>query len=331
MIKLSQVNKYTEIPCVIDEIEEQVEHEIEKNFSSSIHFDDVIVTRHPRKIKIWDIKNLPKINLISSFDIDWEGSFIKKEGDLIYLGQKKAIKIVDVSNLKKPILVRTVTFPKDQGNYVNFYVLEGIIYVMIDKAIYTVDQTNTISKVIDLSNEYEMMFNYPMDIKVNKNKLYMAFRHCGLYVYERSELDQSYEFQSNHKPVNGYTPTYMQWLNPEESILLIGNDNVVKYDLTNSKKLKRFKAAKIAKSEVFGGEIKRENELFIAANKISKGKFVTGVIGLDDKGIQLVNTPKLEYKIREKFGEDIKGIILKDNYLLIIGKETGFYLFEANK
>ncbi|WP_024771869.1 LVIVD repeat-containing protein [Aquimarina macrocephali] len=335
MIKLSNVDKYTEIPLILNEPYEKIEHEIEKNFSDSICFDDVIISRHPKKIKIWDIKKLPQINMISSFEIDWSGEFIKKNGNLLYVGQSKEIKVFDISDLQHPVLVRTVTFPNDDSlptnNYVNFHITKGLIYVMIDKAIYVIDETNNFLKIIDLSENSAMMFDYPMDIKKYGNNLYMVFRHCGLYVYQQSEHDRKYKFLSKHKPVNGYTPTYMQWLNQGNDILLIGNDNVVQYNVTNGEKLKRYKAAKIGKSEIHGGTIERENELLVVGTKGSKDQFVTAIIQQDNKGIQLVNTPKLEYKARKKFGEGISGLALKDNYLLIIGRETGFFLFEARE
>lgn len=332
MIKLSKVNKYTEIDFVLNEPQEKVEHEAEKRFSNSIFFDKIVITRHPQKIKIWDLKNLPEISMISSFDIDWSGDFIKKEDNLLYVGQNRSIKVFDISDLKHPVLVRTVKITSEEGlfteSYVNFHIANNIIYVMIEKAIYAIDENNIFSKIIDLPEDNEMMFGYPMDLKKEGENLYMVFRHCGLYAYSESD-NKKHTFLSNHKPVNGYTPSYIEWLNQGKDILLIGNDNVVQYDVTNGKKLKRFKAVKIGKTELFEGIAKRDNELLAIGTKGSKNKFVGAVIQADEKGIQLVNTPQLEYKPRTKFGENISGFALNDNYLIIVGEDTGFFLFEA--
>lgn len=325
MIQLSKITSYTEIPVTVNQPEEIIDHEVEKNFWSCLFFDDILISRHPKKIKIWDLKKLPEIQMISSFEIDWAGDSIKKYNNLLYVGQNDHIKVFDLTDLTNPKLVRTIKLPK----YVNFHIADNILYVMIEKAIYTIDEKDVLLQIIDLSSYYAMMFDYPMDMtKVGKN-LFMVFRHCGLYVYTQSEDTGVYEFKSNENPVHGYTPTYIRWQTEGEQMLLLGNDNVVQYNVSNINKPKRYKAAKIKTDDIYEGLVERENELLIVGQKGNKNKFVVAVLSSDANGIEVLQTPKIEYKARTRFGESARGLAVKDNYLLIVGGETGFYLFEA--
>ncbi|MDR7212064.1 hypothetical protein [Flavobacterium piscis] len=325
MIQLSKVTSYTEIPVMVSQPEEIIGHEVEKNFSSCLFFEEILISRHPKKIKIWDLKKLPEIQMISSIEIDWAGESIKKYGNLLYVGQNDHIKVFDLADITNPILVRTIKLPK----YVNFHVADELLFVMIEKAIYTIDEKDVLVKIIDLSSYNPMMFGYPMDMKKVANNLFMAFRHCGLYAYTQSEETGTYEFKCNDKPVHGYTPTYIQWQTEGEQMLLLGNDNVVQYNVSNTSKLKRYKAAKIKTVDICEGLVERDNELLVLGKTASKSKFVVAVLSSDENGIKVLQTPKLEYKPRVKFGESPSGIAVKDDYLLIVGRETGFFLFEA--
>ena len=321
MIQLSKVTSYTEIPVMVKQPEEIIGHEIEKNFSSCLFFEEILISRHPKKIKIWDLKKLPEIQMISSIEIDWVGSSIKKYGNLLYVGQNDHIKVFDLADITNPVLVRTIKLPK----YVNFHVADNLMYVMIDKAIYTIDEKDVLVKIIDLSSYYAMMFGYPMDMSKVGDNLFMVFRHCGLYVYTQSKETGIYEFQCNDKPVHGYTPTHIQWQTEGEQMLLLGNDNVVQYNVSNTSKLKRYKAAKIKTDDIYEGLVERDNELLVVGQKGSKNKFVVAVITSDANGVKVLQTPKVEYKSKLRFGESPRGLVIKDNYLLIVGGETGFF------
>lgn len=332
MIKLSNVNKYTETPVLLNKPEEKVEHEIENYFMCSILFEDVLITRHPKKIKIWDVKNLPTINMISSFEIDWTGTYITRSGNLLYVGQEDFISVFDISDVKKPVNIRKIALP----NYKYFHVAENKIYALVERAIYLTDEAGVSNKIIDLPEDNEMMFDYPIDINKVKNKLYIVFRHCGLYLYQQAEENGEYEFISKHNTAQGYTPTDIQWLNEGEQMLLIGNDNVVQYNVTNSKKFKRYKAAKIKTNDIYGDLVARDNDLLIIGQNGAKDKFVIGVLEPSEKGVAFVSKPKVEYKLRvkkgtAKYGEAACGLALKGDYLLVVGKESGFFLFEAGE
>lgn len=325
MIQLSKVVTYTQIPVIVNQPEEIISHEVDKKFLSCLYFEDILISRHPRKIKIWDIKKFSEIRMISSFEIKCEGGYIKKYDNLLYVGQKEHIKVFDLADLTNPVLVRTIKLPK----YVNFHVADNLLYVMIEKAIYTIDEADVLLQIIDLSSYYAMMFDYPMDMSKVGDTLYMAFRHCGLYVYTQSKETGVYEFKSNDKPANGYTPTSIQWKTIGEQLLLIGNDNVVQYNVSNPSKLKRYKSAKIKTDDIYEGLVERDNELLVVGQKGSKSKFVVAILSSDANGVTALQIPKIEYKARTSFGESPRGLVVKDNYLLIVGGETGFFLFEA--
>lgn len=327
-MKLSNINIFNEIPVMLSMPE--VKNEYENRFMGAIFFDDVVITRHPELIKIWDIKNLPDIKLINSIEIEWSGEHIKKYGDLLYVGQDKYIAIYDLSNLKEPIKVGKVLLPE----YHYFIAAENGIYAMIERSIYLIDEKGNSNKIIDLPQDNEMMFDYPIDICKFKNSLYLSFRHCGLYLYEQSEMSGSYEFVSKHCPATGYTPTDMQWLEEGKELLLIGNDSVVQYNVSNSKKLKRYKAAKTKATATYGNFTELDNELLVVGIVGAKNKFVVNILTPTDKGVIVINTPKINYKMRDErahgtIGEEACGVTLQNRYLLIVGKESGFFLFEA--
>lgn len=324
MIQLSNVTTYTQIPVIVNEPEEIKNDEAEKKFWACVFFKEVLISRHPKKIKIWDLKNLPEIQLITSFEIDWMGKSIKKYDNLLYVGQNDHIKVFDLADLTNPVLVRTIKLPE----YENFHVADNLLFVMIKKAIYTIDEKNVRLKIIDLSSYDTMMFDYPMDMSKVGDNLFLAFRHCGLYLYTQSKDTGIYEFKCNDKPANGYTPTYIRWLTEGEQILLLGNDNAVQYNVSNASKLKRYKAAKIKTDEICEGLVKRDNELLVVGQG-SKWNFVVAVLSSDAEGIKLLQTPKIKYKDKVEPGQSPLGVTVKDNYLLVVGKEGGFHLFEA--
>jgi hypothetical protein len=331
MTKLSNVERLIETAVDLVMPEEKVEHEAETRFMTSIFIDGVVVTRHPKKIKIWNVEKLPKIELISTIDIEWSGHYIKKCDNSLYVGNDQKITVFDLSDLKNPIEVREITVPK----YEYFYVADNLIYIMIERDIYVINGGGTLEKIIALPQDNEMMFDYPVDMCKFENRLYFVFRHCGLYLYEQLNENGAYEFVSKHQPATGYTPTDMKWLDQGKELLLIGNDNVVQYNVTNNKKFKRFKAAKLKKTEIYGDVAFHENELIVVGTKGTKDKFVIGVLEPTEKGVVVVNTPKVDYKIRVKrgnteWGEDACGVMVHQDYLIIVGKESGFFLFKAD-
>lgn len=168
-----------------------------------------------------------------------------------------------------------------------------------------------------------MMFDYPMDLSKVGDSLFLAFRHCGLYVYTKSKDTGLYEFKCNDKPANGYTPTYIQWLTEGEQMLLLGNDNIVQYNVSNTSKLKRYKAAKIKTDNICEALVERDNELLVVGEG-SKWNFIITMLSPDTDGINVLQTPKIKCKAKVE-----RGVTVKDNYLLVVGKEAGFHLFEA--
>lgn len=340
MIKLSNIDSYTEVPIKINEPEETIEHDVERHFGTSLLFGNTLITRHANRIKIWDITNITAIHLISTTQLGWGGSgHIEKEGQYLYLAYQEKSKldkilVLDLSDLSNPILVRTIDVPE----YISFFIDSETVYLIsrTEKAVITVDKNDEKTKIIDLSHEDETMF---FDTSTNciksGNNIFIASRHRGFHVYTKTDANV-YEFQSKHQPANGYLPTGMQWLIPDQQILLIGNDNVVQYDLTNLKKLKRYKAAKIKTKATYGAFVERDQELLILGNTGAKDKFVIAVLTPNEKGIALTHKPKIEYKLRKTFagnvkmGETVKGFVLNGDFLLIIGQHTGFFLLKAN-
>lgn len=333
MIKLSEVKKYSETPVLVNDPTQNGTIPDDKFCVETIFFDDVMITRHQKKVKLWDIKNLPIINLISSIDISWTGSGFQKSGTLLYVGQSNGISVFDLSNIEKPVPVRKIGL----SNYHDFSVFGNIVYVMAGMSIYIIDEKNnkiTISDWRQINDK--TMFSSPIDISKVGNKLYVVFRHGGLYVYEQSDTDGTYKFVSQHCPGLGYTPTDIHWLIEGEQMLLIGNDNVVQYNVTNPQKLKRYKAAKLKDVEIYGNYVARGKELLIIGNKGDKDKFAIGVLQPGDNGVEFVSKPVVDYKFRDKrgdhlFGEEARGLALRGDLLLVVGKESGFFLFEASK
>ncbi len=341
MIKLSNINSYTETPIQLNEPEEVIERDIERDFGESLSFDNTLITRHANRIKIWDITNIVAINLISTIQLGFGGSSqMEKEGNFLYLSYSEkhdldTILVFDISDLSNPIGVRTIKVPE----YLNFFIDSEIIYLIssTEKAVMTVDKNDKATKIIDLSNEDEtMFFDTGTNIVKSRNNLFIASRHQGFHVYSKSDGNK-YEFQSKHQPANGYLPTSMQWLVPDQQMLLIGNDNTVQYDVTNLKKLKRYKAAKIKTNEIHGAFAERNQELLIVGNTGGMDKFVVAVLTPNEKGVTLTHKPKLEYEMRKAFSLSgkmagpVKGFVLKDDFLLIIGRHTGFFLLKANE
>lgn len=242
---------------------------------------------------------------------------------MLYVGQENHIKVFNIVDLTKPLLVRTFKV----SDYVNFHVADGLLYVMIDKAIYTMDEGDLV-KIIDLSSYDRMMFYSQMDMNKVGDTLFLAFRDCGLYAFTQSKETGMYEFKSNNNPAQSFTPTYIQWKTIGEQLLLAGNDNVVQYNVSNPSKIKRYKSAKIKSNDICQALVQRDNELLVVGQGY-KRKFIVAVLSSDMDGVKVLQTPKLEYKPRVELGETPRGLAVKDNYLLIIGFETGFYLFEA--
>lgn len=333
MIKLSEVKKYSEMPVEVNEPTQNGTTSGDKFCVETIFFDDVMITRHKLNVKLWDIKNLPKINLISSIDVGWTGSGFQKSGTLLYVGQNDGISVFDLFNIEKPVPVRKIALP----NYHYFSVFDNIVYAIINKTISIIDEKNNKIIISDWGQiNDQTMFSYPIDISKVGNKLYIVFRHGGLYIFEKSHMDGTYELVGHHCPANGYTPTDIHWLIEGEQMLLIGNDNVVQYNVTNPQKLKRYKAAKLKDVEIYGNYVAKGKELLIIGNKGDKNKFAIGVLQLGDNGVEFVSKPAVDYKLRDMrgdhlFGEDARGLALRGDLLLVVGKESGFFLFEARK
>lgn len=64
----------------------------------------------------------------------------------MYIGQEDHIKVFDFTDFTNPILARIIKLPE----YENFHVADNLLYVMIIKAIYTIDEKGVRLKIIDL-------------------------------------------------------------------------------------------------------------------------------------------------------------------------------------
>lgn len=339
MGKLSKIEKYVEIPIHIEEPKETIEHDVERDFGKTIHINNTLITRHANRFKIWDITKLSVISLISTTDIGWGGAGqMQLEENFLYISYQERsaldkILMFDISDLSNPVHIKTIETPE----YSHFFIKSGIVYLIssIEQGVVTVDANDKKTKIIDLSGENQtMFFDTLTNISKSGNIICVVSRHQGIYIYSQSE-DGTYEFRSKHQPANGYSPTSMQWLIPSQQLLLIGNDNVVQYDIRDLQKPKRYKAAKIKTKSVYGTLIEREQEFLVAGNTGAKDKFTMAVLAPSDKGVIVTHKPKIEYKLRTSFGgtiktgEPIEGVILNDDLVLIIGKYTGFFLLKA--
>ncbi|GGG52532.1 hypothetical protein [Bizionia arctica] len=341
MIKLSNINTYTETPIQIIEPEEILEHDVERDFGKSMFFDNTLITRHTNRFKIWDVTDITTIKLISTTPLSWGGGQFEKEGNLLYLAFGEGfgldqILVYDISDLNNPFKVKVIEVPE----FIKFIIESGIIYLIssTEKAVLKVAENHETTKIIDLSNENQtMFFDTETNISKSGKNIFITSRHEGFYVY--SELENNkYEFISKDKPANGYLPNDMQWLVADQEMLLIGNDNVVQYNVTNLNKLKRYKAAKIKTKEIYGAYAKRNQELLVVGNTGANDKFVVAVLAQQEEGgITLSQKPKVECKIKKPSngkivkGDPVVGFLLKDDFLLIIGRNNGFFLFKATE
>ena len=316
MKKFSDIEVWKEVESFIDEPRM-------KNVFSAASRADLLITEHYDEIRIWNIKDLPNIKFVSALKLPSTYCNIKLAGDTLYLYKrdyKGSVAIVDLSNIEKPVLSNTYKVNDlSNGTY-----SDGLIYLTAGNEVLSLDKEGHSNAIISI-DEQANFNDYPSDIAKVNQTLFVVGRHAGLYIYSSSD-DLNWNLESTHK--KGYTPTSINWEKEGEKMLLIGNSEVIRYDLSNCKKPKRHKACKLGKTELCGHFAQRENEIMVVGNTGAKDKFSLGVVAMHETEIKLVNQPKLEYKPRVKFGDITEYIAIKDDYLLILGRESGCFLFK---
>lgn len=317
MNKLSETTTWKEI---------EIDHSVFGFTIGGLQYGTYLITAHPSMLKIWSIEKLPTITFVSEIATPHSFEAMKLKGDKVYLyggSFKQCFLIIDIANPTAPQLLRECLVE----DLTNVFENENEVYANVYNDIVKIEENDDIKKLIEIP-EQDRFDSYPSDLYKIENTLYVVGRHPGLYIYTTAD-GSTWEQQSKHKV--GYTPTRIHWEKLGEKMLLVGNSEVIRYDVTNPQKPKRFKACKFKSTELFTGYAQQGNEILVAGNKGAKDKFVLGVVELGESELTMVQQPTIEYKEREKYGEAVAGLVLKDNYLLLLGKKTGVYVFEGIK
>lgn len=159
------------------------------------------------------------------------------------------------------------------------------------------------------------MYNsYGKDVVVSDNYVYINGRHIGVNVFKREENNQLVFIKSVGPR---YTPTKMQWLKEQETLLLLGDTVVLVVDVTQPEKPKMLPTASFKKSEVELGLWDGDNFLTLVSPISQRKKIKLASIDLTD-------APTLvdEYTFAREDDASPKAIVLNGHRLTIIYSET---------
>jgi len=159
-----------------------------------------------------------------------------------------------------------------------------------------------------------MYDSYGKDVVVSDSYVYINGRHIGVNVFRREENNQLVFIKSVGPR---YTPTKMQWLKEQETLLLLGDTVVLVVDVTQPEKPKMLPTASFKKSEVELGLWDGDNFLALVS-PISQRKKIKLA------SIDLATTPTLidEYTFPREDDAAPKAIVLNGKRLTIIYSET---------
>ncbi|OJJ18325.1 hypothetical protein BKI52_26265 [marine bacterium AO1-C] len=315
MRKFSEIESWEEVEALVDTpgMEDCI---------AAVAQGSTLITMHFKEIRIWSLENLPHVQCVSTLKLPTSTDNIKLAHNTLYIYDAHLL-VVDVSDITKPVIVH------DQAitDLAMGCKTEDGFYLAIENEIVSLDAQGNFETLASVESYDRFFKSYPKDISKIDQTLVVVGRHLGVHIYAQTD-SANWQLQSTHKV--GYPPTTLHWETPGERMLLIGNSEVVRYDITNRKKPKRHKACKINKTELCGHYAQRGNEILVAGNKGAKDKFTAGVVELAQDSINLVQQPKLNYKIKTN-RDRIKTLCVKDDYLLIIGSESGGFLFKAGE
>jgi len=188
----------------------------------------------------------------------------------------------------------------------------GITHLNIENGLFT--DVGFVPQSKDSERIHGMYGGYGKDVVISDNYVYINGRHVGVNVFKR-EQDNQLAFIKRVGP--RYTPTKMEWLKTEETLLLLGDAHVLVVDVTNPEKPKSLPTVSFKKGEVELGLW--DGDKFLALiEPISQDK------KMKLAAIDLATTPTLldEYIFTREDRARPQAIVLNDKRLTIIYSDT---------
>ncbi|HAS44002.1 MAG TPA: hypothetical protein DCS93_26225 [Microscillaceae bacterium] len=316
MKKLSEIEAWNETEALVDD------PGMDDCIAALVYQENVLITMHFQEVRIWSIEDLPQVKLISVLKLPTSSSNIKLQHNSLYVYASPLL-VIDLSEITQPV----ISFEQKIENLGTGYRDDDLFYFAIENDLVSLDANGKFETLASVESYDQFFKSYPKDVSKVDQTLVVVGRHLGVHIYTQTD-SLTWKLQSTHKV--GYPPTTIHWEKPGERMLLIGNSEVIRYDITNRKKPKRHKACKLNKTELCGHYTQKDNEILVAGNKGAKDKFAAGVIELTQNEIRLVQQPKLTYKVKTN-RDTIKTLCVKDDFLLIVGRESGCFLFKAGE
>jgi len=152
-----------------------------------------------------------------------------------------------------------------RGNHIFIAHDKGIAHLDVS----TSELTESVGFVPDRNDptkQHGMYDSYGKDLVVGEEHVFVNGRHVGVNAFHRGD-NESLEFLKKVGPT--YTPTQMEWLERDQSLLLLGDTHVLAFDVQKPAKPKKLASISFKKSEVECG-VRDGDLLYVLVRPIFK-------------------------------------------------------------
>lgn len=295
--------------------------------------DDLLITHYLQELKFWNIKaGLDKPEFILMLDCE-DAVNLRVFGDRLYLFSYYAIEIFDLTDVKNLRKLEKIQF--DRNLIIGSHSMQAYNHVGRCGAIINGEllfsffngiarmEDGTVKMMVDI--EYKGFKTEHKDVLFHNDHLYVAGRAAGLCNFKVSG-DELKLAQTIKK---GYTPTSLTLHEDKSTLILVGESDFITFDISNPNKMVRNKSAKT--NAELCGQLARYKDQYLSIGCTTSNKIQLASFEIENDGAKLINKQILkDYLPKEESNSDnIHGVVVKDNLMLVHTYYRGFGLFEA--
>lgn len=295
---------------------------------------DLLITHYLQELKFWNIKaGLDKPEFILMLDCE-DAVNLRVFGDHLYLFAYYAIEIFDLSDVKNLRKLEKIQFDRNLiigSHSMQAYNHVGRCGVVVnDQLLFSFFngiariEEGAVKMMVDI--EDKGFKTEHKDVLFHNGHLYVVGRGTGICNFKISVND----FKLVQTIKKGYTPTRLTLHWDKSTLILVGESDFVTLDISNPDKIVRHKSAK-ANAELCG-QLARYKDQYLSISWTTSNKIQLASFEIEKDGAKLISKQILkDYLPKEESNSDnIHGVVVKDNLMLVHTYYRGFGLFEAS-
>lgn len=173
--------------------------------------------------------------------------------------------------------------------------------------------------LVDTINKDKHFGDYPSDLEFDGKYFYVTGRHAGLSIYRYEQGGHVVHIKSIQ---TGYTPTNIHIDKNHKILILVGNEDFIKVDISNPEKPKRYKSCKITNCDLAGQYAECDKEYVVAGCSIhgDPSKTILGFVDISEDSPKLIKKTILSsISTKSRSNDGVNGIIYSDPYIILSG------------